>query len=212
MALFGFDFGSLFTAVKGFLGPLGKLWDKLTETFTHLTNIWSSANKLKDSVIEEINGWLNFKQDIRLKQRVVQLESAIEKTRELVQGIPAAWRSIQDLINQFKSQIEEPNPIEEASSATEDIEAGGIKTLLTKFPALARAMEKALGFLALLVQALEAISNAIDDLQTIVDEFKRLRLELEKLDTLFLSQTNKRRTVKLADGGTVRFRVGHLHS
>lgn len=211
MALFGFDFGSLYTAVKGFLGPLGKLWDKLTETWNHLTNIYASATKLKDSIVGEIDGWRNFKQDIRIKQRVVQLESAISKTRALIEGIPAAWRSIVDIIKQFKSQISEGNPIEDAEVASEEIEAGGIKALLTKFPALARGLEKALGFLAIVVQALEAIANTIDDVQTIVDELKALRLEIEKLDTIFLSQGNKRKTLRLADGGTIKIRVGHLH-
>lgn len=211
MALFGLDFAAIFTAVKGLLGPFGKLFDKLGETWTHITNIVASATHLRDSIVEEINGWKNFKQDIRVRQRVVQLESAVQKTRDLIEGIPLAWRSILDLIKQFKSQFNEPNPAEETEGLVEDIEAGGIKNLLTKFPALARGLEKVLGFLAIVVQALETLSNAIDDIQTIVDELKRLRLEIEKLDTIFLSQSNKRKTIRLADGGSIKIRVGHLH-
>lgn len=212
MALFGIDFGSLFSSVKQFLGPLGQIWDKLGETFTHLKTVGERATQLKDSIVEEIDGWRNFKQDIRLRQRVVQIESAIEKTRALVEGIPAAWRSILDLIKQAKETLNVQNPVEEAQAATEEIETGGLKTLLTRFPALARACERVLAFLGILINALETISNVVDDFQTIVDEMKRLRLEFEKLDTVFLSQSNKRRRLKLADGSTIRIRVGHLHS
>lgn len=212
VALFGIDFGSLFSAVKNFLGPLGQIWDKIGEAWTHLQTIGQRATQLKDSIVEEIDGWKNFKSDIRLKQRVVQIESAIEKTRALIEGIPAAWRAILDLIKQAKDQLNVQNPVEEAQAITTDIEEGGIKTLLTRFPALARACERVLAFLGIVVTALEAISNVVDDFQTIVDEMKRLRLEIEKLDTIFLSQSNKRRRLKLADGSTIRIRVGHLHS
>jgi hypothetical protein len=208
-----FNLSGVLDKIKSLLGPFGQLWDKLTLTYTHMTNIFSSGEKLTQSVISEVNAWRNFKQDIRFKSRVVQIESAVEKTRALIEGIPAAWRSIVDLFKQFKEQLGgEGNPIEEADAATADIEAGGIKTLLTKFPALAKGLEKVLGFLAIAVQALEAITNAIDDLQSIVDEITRLRLEIEKLDTIFLSQSNKRKTLKLADGSSIRVRIGKLHS
>ena len=212
MALFGIDFGSLFTAVQTFLGPFGKLFDSLKTTYTHVTNIYSSAQALVTSVTNEINAWRNFKQDIRFKSRVVNLESAATKTRDLIAGIPAAWRAIVDIVKNFKQQLSgEANPIEEAEAASQDIEASGVKALLTKFPALARALERVLGVLAIIIQALEAITNTIDDIQTIVDEITRLRLEIEKLDTIFLSQSNKRKSLKLADGGSIRVRLGKLH-
>ena len=95
----------------------------------------------------------------------------------------------------------------------EDVESsGGISALLRKFPALAKGLEKLLGVLGLIVQALDAIATTIDDLQQIVDELKALRLEFEKLDTIFLSQSNKRKTLRLADGSSIRVRVGKLHS
>ena len=209
MALFGFDF---LPAIRTFLGPLGKLWDSLTQTFDHLKNIVSSAEKLKDSIVSEVEAWKNFKQDIRIRQRVVQVERAITKTRDLIEGIPAAWRSIQDIVKNFKEQIGgEANPIEEAEAATQEMESGGIAAVLRKFPQLAKGLEKVLGFLAIVIQALEAISNTIDDVQQIVDEITGLRLEIEKLDTIFLSQSNKRKTLKLEDGSTIRVRIGKLH-
>lgn len=202
----------IFSAIRSFLGPLGKIWDHLKQTYDRMTNVWSDGQKLVTSIVDEVDAWKNFKGDLRFKQRVINLESAITKTRDLIEGIPAAWRSAVDLVKQFKEQFTgEANPLEEAESATADLESGGFKQLLEKFPALAKGIEKALGFLALLVQALDAITNGIGDIQTIVDECKRIRLEIEKADSIFLQQSNKRKTVKLADGSTMRIRVGNLH-
>jgi len=212
VALFGIDFGGLFTAIKSFLGPVGKLFDKVKESYDHIVGILDASNKLKDSIIAEITGWKSFKQDIRFAQRVVQLESAIQKTRDLIQGIPAAWNSIVDLVKQIKATItQETNPIEDAESTATDLESGGLKDFLAKFPKLAKAFEKVLGVLAIIVQTLETLRSMIDDIQTVVDELKRLRLEIEKLDTIFLSQSNKRKTLKLADGSSIRIRLGKLH-
>lgn len=211
MALFNFDFASIFSAVKTFLGPIGKLLDYLQQSFDHLKTIFERAQTLVQSIIDEIKAWRAFKQDIRFKQRVVQIESAVQKTRDLIAGIPAAWKAIVDVVQQFKKQISD-TPVEDTAAVVEDVEAGGLKALLKQFPRLAKGLERALAIFALIVQALEAISNSIDDIQTVVDEITRLREEIERLDTIFLSQSNKRKTLKLADGGTIRIRVGKLHS
>jgi len=207
-----FGLSGILQRIKAFFGPFGKLFDSLKQSYDKLINIFDAAHKLTDSVVSEVAAWRNFKQDIRFGQRVVQLESAVQKTRDLIEGIPSAWRSIVDIVKQFKESLtQETNPIEDAEAATSDIESGGIKTLLEKFPRLAKGLEKVLGALALVLQALESIASVITDLQTVVDEITRLRLEIEKLDTIFLSQSNKRKNIKLADGKTIRIRVGHLH-
>jgi len=209
-----FNLPAVFDAIKRILGPFGKLFDILKKSFDELATIIERSTKLLDGIIAEAKAWQNFKQDIRFKSRVINLESAIEKTRALIEGIPAAWRSIQDIFKQFKEQFPTAgNPAAEAEALIEDVEAeGGVKALLKKFPKLAKGLEKVLGVLALVLQALESISKTVDDLQTILDEITRLRLEVEKLDTIFLSQSNKRARVKLADGKSIRIRVGKLHT
>ncbi len=207
-----FNLSAIFDAVKRFLGPFGKLIDKLKESYDHVVGILDAAEKLKDSIIGEVTGWKTFKNDIRFAQRVVQLESAVQKTRDLIEGIPAAWRSIVDLVKQFKQTItQETNPVEEAEAAVEDVETGGIKTILQKFPKLAKGLEKALGVLAVVIQTLETLRSMIDDVQSVVDELRRLRLEIERLDTIFLQQSNKRKTVRLQNGKVIRIRLGKLH-
>ena len=207
-----FGLSGILARIQTFFGPLGKLFDSLKQSYDKLINVFGSGQKLVQSIVAEVNAWRNFKQDIRIKQRVVQIERAVTKTRDLIAGIPAAWRSIVDIVKQFKETLtQETSPIDEAEAATADIESGGIKTIIEKFPALAKGLEKVLGALALVLQALETIASVIDDIQTVVDEITRLREEIEKLDTIFLPQSNKRKTLKLADGSTIRIRVGKLH-
>ena len=213
MALFDF-LSPLLDRIKAALGPLGKLWDKVVEAYNHVTNIITTGNHLVDSIVSEVNAWKNFRENIRFKQRVINLEKAIEKTTELIQGIPASWHAIQDLVKSIRSKIsavDTPSAGEVEELETE-FESGGISNLLKRFPALAKFFEKALGFVSLIVDSLESIANAIDDLQTIVDEAKRIRLEIEQLDSIFLQQNNKRKNLKLASGKTIRIRVGSLHA
>jgi hypothetical protein len=209
-----FDFLSpLLNRIKAALGPLGKIWDKVVEAWNHITNIIADGQHLVDTIKGEIDGWKNFKEDIRFKQRVVNLEKAITKTEELFQGIPDSWHAIQDLVKELKDKfnVSEPKPAE-VEELESEFESGGIANLLKRFPALAKFFEKALGFITLVVDALESIANAIGDLQIIADEAKRIRLEIEQLDTIFLQQNNQRKTLKLSDGKTIRIRVGSLHS
>jgi prophage DNA circulation protein len=209
-----FDFlKPLLDRIKAALGPLGKLWDKVVEAWNHITNIISSGQKLVDTIKGEIEAWKNFKEDVRFKSRVINLEKAIEKTSALIQGIPDSWHAIQNLVKEIKDKlnVSEPKP-SEVEELEGEFEEGGITNLLKRFPALAKFFEKALGFVTLLVDALESIANAIDDLQTIVNETQRIRLEIEQLDTIFLQQKNQRKNLKLADGRTIKIRVGSLHS
>jgi prophage DNA circulation protein len=210
-----FDFlKPLLDRIKSALGPLGKLWDKVVEAWNHITGIIGAVEHLTDTVKSEIDAWKNFKEDIRIRQRVINLEKAIEKTTELIQGIPDSYHAILDLVKEIKGKIGGvPEPVAgEVEELEAGFEEGGITNLLKRFPALAKFFEKALGFVSLLVDALESIANAIADLQTIVDETKRIRLEIEQLDTIFLQQHNKRKNLKLADGRTIRIRVGSLHA
>jgi hypothetical protein len=173
-----------------------KLFKNVKQTFLHLTGVISAGQTLIDTVKGEVFAWQHFKEDIRIKQRVVNLESAIRKTRELVLGIPESWHAALDLIAQIRKSIQK-DIVAEEGAALLAIETAGLS-------------EVAVG-IAILYQVLSFFADVIQDLQTIVDELKRLRLEVEKLDTIFLQQDNRRKNLKLKDGRRVRIRVGHLH-
>jgi hypothetical protein len=148
-------------------------------------------------VKDEIAGFKNFKQDLRFKSRVVNLEQAIQKTRDLILGIPASWRAVLDLFSQIKSAIQK-DVVAEEGAAILAVETAGLSEVVVG--------------ITVIYQVASFVESVISDFQTIVDEIGRLRREIEKLDTIFLSQSNKRKTLKLADGGSIKVRVGKLHA
>lgn len=210
-----FDLTAVYDRVIKFLGPVGKLIESGRKSFLRLRTIVERATVLMDGAIAEFHAWRQFKEDVKFKSRVVNLESAFEKTKALIEGVPKAWNSIVDIVKEFKGKVLEANPVREAEEIVTVEEEGsgeGLTALLKKFPKLAKGLERVAGVFALVLDALESISKTIDDLQAILDEVSALRREIEHLDTIFLSQSNKRHRVKLADGKTIRIRVGKLHS
>jgi SMC interacting uncharacterized protein involved in chromosome segregation len=173
-----------------------KLFKNVKQTFLHLTGVISAGQTLFDTVRGEIDAWKNFKEDIRIKSRVINLESAIRKTRELILGIPQSWRAILDIFSQVRKAIQKDIAAEEGAALLA-VETAGLS-------------EIAVG-IGILYQVLSFVADIIQDFQTIVDELKRLRLEIEKLDTVFLQQDNKRKRIKLANGKRIRVRIGALH-
>jgi hypothetical protein len=59
---------------------------------------------------------------------------------------------------------------------------------------------------------LETIIASVDDLIAIVQALKDIRINIETADAIFLQNKNARKTVKLADGTSMKIRVGNLHS
>jgi hypothetical protein len=132
----------------------------------------------------------------------------------LVNEVKEAWASIQDLAKSFKETVKgggDPQAeAEEVAADLGDLSNAG-ESLLKKLPKLSRGLEKLLGVVSLIVEAVITWSSAIDDLQSIVDAIRDVRIEVETGDTLFLSQKNKRRVVQLEDGSSIKIRLGNLH-
>lgn len=205
-------FNPLLSALKRALGPFGKLFDLLSKFWTRITSLWKNISKLVDSITAEINEWRRFKTNVEsYRTGVISIPKAVDRARDTVDAIVAAKDAVVDLWQDLRGKFESTgNPTEEAEQAIKDIEGSGLRGILEKFPKLVRGAEKVLGFIAIVADALESILNAIDDLQKIVDAIKAVREEAE--DTVFLQQRNARKTVKLLDGGSMKIRVGSLHS
>jgi hypothetical protein len=211
-----FDLSAVYARLIKFLGPIGKVIDAAVSAVKRLGTIVQRQTKLMDDAVKEFKEWRNFKEDIRFKSRVVNLEVAFIKTKALIEGIPAAWHSIIDIVQEFRKKVDINAEVTEVRTeiSTEIEEGSGeiITKLLNRFPKLLKGLERAAVVLGLILDSLETLSKVIDDLQTVLDEITRVRLEIERLDTIFLSQGNKRKRVKLADGRTVNFRLGKLHA
>jgi len=202
----------LIARFKTFLGPFGKLYDKISAGISDIVHLFGRTKALVDEVRTEVDAWRNFNANPKFKNRVTNIRKAVEATKNLVVGIPAAWQALVDVVSQFKEKLTETNPTAEAEEAISDLESAGEGGITKLFPKLARSGERILGVVTLIVDAVGGISAVISDLQTIVDELKMVRTEIEDLDTLFLSQKNKRRTVTLTDGTKMKIRIGNLHS
>ena len=190
-----------FSKVGSFFKTAGKdvvnLVKNIITVFTKVKDLFSEVTTLVQSGKDEIDGWKHFKEDIRLKSRVVNLEKAFTKTRDLVEGIPASWHAVLDLFSQIKSALAK-DVAEEEGAALLAVETAGLSEVAVA--------------IAIIYQVLSFVESVVSDLQTILDEAKRLRLEVEKLDTVFLQQDNKRKTLKLESGKTIKVRVGKLHA
>jgi hypothetical protein len=203
----------LLTKIKQMLGPFGKLFDLIGQFWTGLTSSFEKGQLFAHNLVGEINAWKNFTTSIPYRTGVINIPKAVEQTIELINQIKAAWFAIVDIGKQIRKQVQgqTESPVEEAEEAVKDIESSGIKSLLEKFPKLAKGLEKVLGFLAILIGVTESIEALIDDLTEILDAVRGIREEVEGGSTVFLQQKNSRKALALKDGGSIRIRVGSLH-
>lgn len=197
------------------LGPFGKLVNYLKRVFEGWTNAYSKGLDLTAAIRIEINEWKNFKEAVPVRTGVISLPRAIEKSQDLLNQIRDAWAAIVDLFKQIQKQAQgqTEDPTAEAEDAVAELERGGgkISELLGKFPKLAKGLERVLGFLALIIAVLETLVATIDDLTAIVAAIRGIREEIETGSTIFLGKSNPRKIVRLADGTTMKIRVGNLH-
>jgi|SRR5215467_624393 len=188
-------FPDLFNSLLSHFPKLKALFDLSQRFVEHFTGVFSAGSKLFTSTISEFEAWKNFKEDVRLKSRVVNIERAITKTKELISGLISAWNSVVDLAKKLTTRIE----------LTADAEAVEAATGIGLPIALVNAI-------VVILEVVDLVRSVIDDLQSIVDEITRIRQAIESADTIFLSQSNKRKTLKLEDGGSIKIRLGKLHS
>src|SRR5215471_497507 len=198
------------------LGPFGKLFTSISKLFTGFKTSFEKGLALSSAIRTEISEWKNFKENFHVKQRVINLPTAIDKSQELLDKIKEAWNSIVDLAKQIQKQAkgQTDDPVAESEEAVSELESGGaegIQKLLSNFPKLAKGLEKLLGFLAVILGVIESIQSAIDDLTNILSAITGIREEIETGSTIFLQQNNLRKTVTLDDGSKMKIRIGSLH-
>jgi len=187
------------------------LVSKIVDGVKHITTIFQRLDKLFNSVKAEITAWKNFREDIKFKSRVINVPRAYEGIVDFWNQIKDSANAVRDLVSKFKEKIGQESPVEEAEEITSDIEEGGGESILKQFPKLAKGLERLAGVITLVVDALGTISDAIDDIQQIVDQISRIREEIETAESIFLPQSNQRRSVALRDGGSTSWRIGSLH-
>lgn len=200
MGLFS-GLGKLVGDVQKLLGKIGAFIDTIKEFFTRAINSVGNAVKLFDLVVGEVLAWKSFHESVPYRTGVINLPAAVEKTRALIDEIKSAWASVQDAISQVKKLA--PKLLKQLAA---DV-AESIASL--EFPPL--IILEWIPTIAIIVDVVEVLENLLDDLINIVQTMKDIREEIETGATVFLSQKNPRKSVKLADGGDIKIRVGSLH-
>lgn len=213
MALFDI-LNPLLAKLKALLGPFGKLLDLVGKFFTGIRDAFNTGNKFAADLVAEIAAWKDFAVSVPYKTGVINIPKAVEQTRALLDQIVAAWRAIADLGRELKSKFEgiAEDPAGEAEEALQEMESGGLKNFLERFPKLAKGLEKVLGVLVLITDAISSIENVISDLAQILAAVTAIREEIETGSTVFLQQKNSRKRVLLQDGGSMQIRIGSLHN
>lgn len=208
--------GRLFAPV---IEPLTKLWNIIKGFFTALIDVIPETIKLVQDIISEVQAWRHFRQGISFKTGVVNLQSVKDHVEDLVGEMVTAWRSLVDL---FTSGFKMPlKSVQEAVDAVDEVVVGfeqvfgkiGLREGIKRLGAvLEKAGGKVFEVLALIQAIAEEALKVVRELQSIVDATRDVRTTFQTGEGLFLKQTNPRKVVQLSDGGTIKIRVGNLHS
>jgi methyl-accepting chemotaxis protein len=213
----------IIAAIEAFLSPILKPLKQLADTFTQVfTKVPETVGKAQDTVNEIFDIYdeiKNFTLQPAWRNRVVSVPRAIENIKRLAAVPQEILNVVKDLIKQVKESF---GKFDERELA-QDIEGIGEADIaesseaISKFfgklgPKLAKIFEKILGVAAVILQVLQNVEQTIDDIKTVVDDLKEVLDDLNHLDGIFLPQNNPRRILQLEDGGSIKIRVGNLHS
>jgi hypothetical protein len=192
---------SLFQSLRGVAGNLLAIWDfvchayqHIKDFFNHLLTLFGRIEQLISDVEDEIQQIKDFEFDPHWKTRVISVPRAYEKIHRLATEIPGEiTTAIKDLVKQVKQRVEA------GSGSTEDFDPADLEGDLKLVPEkLAKCGEKILGFVTLLFDTVQTISSVVDDLQTLVSDFREIRMDIENLDAIFLPSGSKKKTVDIS--------------
>lgn len=201
------------------IGPLRKLWGIIKGFFSALILVVPETITLVKGVIEEVNAWRDFKKGISFKAGVINLQSVRDHIEDLITEVIDAWHSLVDL---FTSGFKLPlKSVQEAADAAEEVVVAfenffgkfGLREAIQRLGVtLEKAGGKVFEVLAIIQAVAEEALKVVRELQSILNAVRDIRETFQTGKGLFLSQTNKRKTLRLADGGSIKIRVGNLHS
>lgn len=200
------------------LSPLTKLWNILKGFFTAIVEVVPETIDLVKLIYSEVLAWKSFREELHFKTGVINLQSAKDRILDLVDEIVTGWHSLVDLFSGgFKLSLKPLQDAEEAAAELVDLFDGlgelGILEWLQKLgPKIEKAGGKIFEVLAIIQAVAEELLKVVRELHDIVQAAKDIRETFQTGEGLFLSQSNPRRKVDLADGSTIKIRVGNLHS
>jgi len=185
--------GGLFTGIQD---AIGVLLSTVQEVFDDIHTFYPRASDLIASIVAEVDAWKDFRHTFAasFKNRVINVESVAKKLRGILTGLQTALEALKDI----RQHLRKPDPVSPS-------DLGKSRNPIVK------AIGKILDALEAVSQFVVRLTAILEDLEKIVDAARGIRLAVENLDSIFLSQKNPRERVRLAGGGSIRIRVGSLH-
>jgi hypothetical protein len=148
---------------------------------------------LVENIRHEVQRVKDFRIRPQFRTRVINAERAISQTHDTAVNIGT---QISDAFHSFTTSIR-------AIRTTAALEAE------------ADPGHKSAGVLRAISEIKEVIIELdllFKSLNSLVDAIRQVRDQLETFDALFLPQSNLRKVERLADGGSIKIRLGSLHS
>jgi uncharacterized phage infection (PIP) family protein YhgE len=183
----------------GLGSSIGEYFHKLADGFkggtTAIADIDGTIEKLfttVDGIIlnvqNEVTAFKNFQFNPHWKSRVINVPIAIDQTRTFVTDLADEVRDdFQQLTDDLRS----------VKQVFQQLKSQGTVSGLSDIINIVNEVNT----------FLEALQNGVEKFQSLVDMIRKIREEIEGLDSLFLQQGNRRRVVR--DRSVIR--VGALH-
>lgn len=184
--------GAVAALLKPIIGQFADTIKVVTHIYDFTLGIVDDATKLFDSVTNEIDQIVHFKFVAQWKHRVISVPKVFDNIQQII-AIPG---KIVEAVKQLIADIGTKFRGASAAEAVEEVIPG---------------VGQVIGIVTLVSQVLVTIKDAIAQLQTIVDAITTVRKDVTNLDAIFLQNQNPRKTEKLADGGSIKVRIGGLH-
>jgi hypothetical protein len=197
------------------VGPLRSVLISIRTALDTVTHIWETSLDTANLLRQAYEELRDFDLDPHWKIRAISAPQALDQIKTLGQVPARLFIAVRDLVQRVKAATATfKSPVAEATAAVEEAGAleGGFLRIFPRLAALlGRAATRLLAAVGLVVQLTIDVANAVNDIHTIAGQLHEAIQGLNRLDAVFLQQRNKRRIVELADGTTMKIRIGHLH-
>lgn len=193
------------------VGPLRTVLLQVRTAFDTTIHIVDTMHEIIDDAVGIIHEIKTFEIKPDWKTRVLSVPSAIDNVKDLIEVPARIGVAVKDLVTRLKSKLG-PGVAAQAEAEAALEEASGLEgSLLRIFPRLgkllARGIGKLVGIVAIVVEGIVDVSNALADIKVLVGQSRVALESLNHLDVVFLDQQKKRKTLRLEDGSTIRIRV-----
>jgi methyl-accepting chemotaxis protein len=165
-------------------------------TADRIESIAKDLKRLGASLQVEAKRVQDFKIDVHWKSRVINVPKAIKQVKQLIHDLTTGLKEkVQTIEQPFVTFAHDLKLIAETPPDP-------------NVSALARGINEVQTFVTQLNILVGQVAAAIQSTLALTELFDRVLQDIQHLEDLFLQQKNKRKVEKLADGGSIKIRLG----